>query len=37
MTIMILLFSSVVFGAKLAGLGSYKSVRVRKDASEVLS
>jgi len=34
MTILILLFSSVVFGAKLAGLGAYKTVRLHKDAAE---
>ena len=34
MTILIMLFSSVVFGAKLAGLGTYKTVRVHRDAME---
>eukprot|EP00277_Geminigera_cryophila_P004399 CAMPEP_0179427360 /NCGR_PEP_ID=MMETSP0799-20121207/13335_1 /TAXON_ID=46947 /ORGANISM="Geminigera cryophila, Strain CCMP2564" /LENGTH=561 /DNA_ID=CAMNT_0021202383 /DNA_START=95 /DNA_END=1780 /DNA_ORIENTATION=+ len=34
MTILILLFSSVVFGAKLAGLGVYKTVRLHKDTAE---
>ena len=34
MTILIMLFSSVVFGAKLAGLGAYKTVRVHKDSME---
>ena len=34
MSILIMLFSSVVFGAKLAGLGAYKTVRVHKDSME---
>ena len=34
MTILILLFSSMVFGAKLAGLGAYKAVRTARDDAE---
>ena len=34
MTILILLFSSMVFGAKLAGLGAYKAVRAARDDAE---
>jgi len=33
-TILIVLFSSTVFGAKMAGLGAYRDVRVQRDEAE---